>query len=98
MIRRVAALIALALCSSAALAQTAPAAGALTVHRIYATREFSSAPMPSADWLRDGRSYAELRPSVAGSGADLLRIDAATGATSVIAPASLFADERGRPI
>lgn len=98
MLRRLAALAALALSPSAALAQSTPASGALTVHRIYATREFANAPMPSADWMRDGRSYAELRPSAAGPGADLVRVDAATGATSVIAPAALFVDERGRAI
>lgn len=98
MTRFVAALTALALAPSVARAQSPAAAAPLTVHRIYATREFASAPMPSAQWMRDGRSYLAFRPGATGGGADLVRVDVATGATSVVVPAALFVDEHGNRI
>ena len=81
----------------------APALGAqaadtsLTVDRIFRRGDFRSAPLPSIHWLKDGRSYLDLRENAQG-GADIVRIDAVTGQASVVADARSLVDERGQPI
>ncbi|HEX2717703.1 MAG TPA: S9 family peptidase, partial [Gemmatimonadaceae bacterium] len=82
---------------------TAPALGAqagdtsLTVDRIFRRGDFRSAPLPSIHWLKDGRSYLDLRENAQG-GSDIVRIDAVTGQASVVADARSLRDERGQPI
>ncbi len=69
----------------------------LTVERIFGRGEFAAAGAPGLQWMRDGRSYVEVRPA-AGGGADIVRVDAATGAASVLVPAGSLRDEAGRAI
>ena len=69
----------------------------LTVDRIFARGEFAAGGAPGLQWLRDGRAYVEVRPA-GGGGNDIVRVDAATGASTVLVPASALHDEAGRPI
>ncbi|MDQ3557278.1 MAG: hypothetical protein M3409_10965, partial [Gemmatimonadota bacterium] len=87
------------LVSLLAVAIAAPAqdAGQLSVERIFRQGDFRSAPLPSPQWLQDGRSFVDLRPDPQG-GADIVRVDAATGTAQVIAPAARIVDERGQRI
>ena len=76
---------------------TAPSdPGRLTVERIFGRREFAVAGAPGLQWLGDGRAYVEVRPGA--GGVDIVRVDAATGAATVLVPASALHDEAGRPI
>lgn len=92
--------------AAAAQTPTAPAAPSasaadparLTVERIFGRGEFAVGGAPGVQWLRDGRSYVEVRPSAGGSGTDIVRVDAATGTATVLMPASALRDEAGRPI
>ncbi len=99
----------LALSASVTRAQTAPAQAPaptsaavdpsrLTVERIFGRGEFAVSGAPGLQWLRDGRSYVEVRPVEGGGGADIVRVDAATGVVTVLMPASAIRDEAGRPI
>lgn len=82
----------------AAASHPAPADPArLTVERIFASGELRAAGAPGVQWMRDGRAYVMLRPG-AGGAADLVRVDAATGATTVLVPGSALVDEGGRRI
>lgn len=83
---RGAALAALALSTPVAAQQSA----ALTVDRIFASPEFRSATMPSVHWLADGLAFVDTRPAE-GGGTDIVRIDVATGAVSVLASAATLA-------
>ena len=77
----------------AALVLAVPAAAqetALTVDRIFASPEFRSAPMPSVHWLADGLSFVDTRPAN-GGGTDIVRVDVATGAVSVMVDAAMLA-------
>src|SRR5690349_8377708 len=47
---------------------------------------FSGARMPDPQWLADGSAFFDLRPAADG-GSDIVRVNAATGATTVVAPA-----------
>jgi dipeptidyl-peptidase-4 len=81
--------------AAVAAAQSAPAPadpGRLTIERIFASGELRPAGAPGLQWLADGRSYAELR------GGDLVRVDAASGAATVLVPAAALVDERGQRI
>ncbi len=109
---RAAATLALGIGSAAGLA--APARGAaaqtsaapapvatadpsrLTVERIFGRGEFAVGGAPGLQWLRDGRAYVEVRP--AAGGVDIVRVDAATGAATVLVPAGALRDEAGRAI
>jgi len=77
-------------------APAAPDAARLTVERIFGTAELRPAGAPGVQWMRDGRSYLEARE--AGRGASLVRVDAATGAATVLVPAAALRDAAGRPI
>ena len=81
-----AAVPALLLLATSAAAQD----NALTVDRIFASAEFRSAPMPSVHWLADGLSFVDTRPA-AGGGTDIVRVDVATGAVSVMVDAATLA-------
>ena len=66
----------------------------LTVDRIFRTGEFRSGPMPDVHWLKDGISYIDLASS--SDGYDIVRVDAATGKTTVLMPASALVDASGK--
>jgi dipeptidyl-peptidase-4 len=50
--------------------------------------------MPDIHWLPDGNAWVTIRANPAG-GSDIVRIDAATGAATVLADASLLVDSAG---
>jgi dipeptidyl-peptidase-4 len=70
----------------------------LTIDRFIRRGEFAQEPGPSVHWLEDGRSYLDTRPAAGGKGVDIVRVDLATGAVAVLAPASALVDEEGNPI
>ncbi|HEU4563979.1 MAG TPA: DPP IV N-terminal domain-containing protein, partial [Gemmatimonadaceae bacterium] len=72
-------------------------ASRLSIDRIFASRDFVSAPAPSVHWLKDGQSYVDVRRAE-GGGADIVRVNVVTGETTVLAPASALVDERGERI
>jgi dipeptidyl-peptidase-4 len=73
-----------------------PAAGRITVERMFKTGDFASAPMPAVVWMKDGRSYLDLRPDSAG-GVDIVRVDLVSGAVTELADAAtLVAPGGGR--
>ena len=76
----------------------APDPARLTVERIFGSRELAPVGAPGVRWLRDGRSYVEARPVAGGAGMELVRVDAASGAATVLVPATALVDERGQPI
>jgi dipeptidyl-peptidase-4 len=62
----------------------------LTLERIYSSSEFSSAGF-NARWQAEGATYEKLEESELTSGdRDIVQYDAATGARSVVVPASLL--------
>ena len=85
--------------SSAAPVAVATAADPtrLTVERIFGRGEFASGGAPGLQWLRDGHAFVEVRPAT-GGGNDIVRIDAATGASTTLVSASALRDEAGRAI
>ncbi|HET7458472.1 MAG TPA: DPP IV N-terminal domain-containing protein, partial [Gemmatimonadaceae bacterium] len=78
--------------------QRPPSDSQLSVDRIFSRGDFASAPVPDIHWLRDGASYLAVRPSATGAGSEIVRVDVATGATTVLAPASALVDENGQRI
>ncbi|HYW51596.1 MAG TPA: S9 family peptidase [Gemmatimonadaceae bacterium] len=76
------------------LAQAAPQP--LTVDRIYRQREFAVQGLPYVQWMRDGRSYLSVKTDAAGSA--LVKVDAATGAETVLVPAGVLKDESGKAL
>ena len=67
----------------------------LTVERIFAQGDFTSAPLPDVHWLGDGASYVDIRPAK-DSGTDVIRVDLATGRESVLADASILVGADGK--
>ena len=88
-------LAAVMLAPCVAHAQQARTTGRLSVERIFRQSEFASEPMPRVDWLRDGRSYVELRPG-SGGGTDIVRVDIVTGQPTVLVPASAIVGTDGK--
>ncbi|GJG87153.1 hypothetical protein tb265_23340 [Gemmatimonadetes bacterium T265] len=82
----------------AAPAPTADDPTRLSVERIFGRGEFAVGGAPELQWLRDGRSYVEVRPAPGGGGTDIVRVDAATGTATILVPATALRDEAGRPI
>ncbi|MEP7344694.1 MAG: S9 family peptidase [Gemmatimonadaceae bacterium] len=77
----------LTLAASAGRAQQA--ATALSVDRIFASRDFVSDVFGPAAWLGDGRAYTTVEPSKETSGgSDLVRYDAESGARSILVAAA----------
>lgn len=67
----------------------------LTLDRIYGSTEFSSDSF-SARWQATGSAYEKLEKSALTSGAqDIVQYDAATGARSIVVPASLLVPAGG---
>ncbi len=63
--------------------------GALSVDRIFATRDFVSQSFGPSAWLADGSGYTTLERSTdTPNGTDIVRYDAASGARSVLVPAA----------
>ena len=97
-------LLASATLATAARAQNAPAAtpptppSQLSVDRIFHRAEFTAESGPSVHWMKDGRSYLELRPAASGAGTDIVRVDVETGRATVLAAAATLVDESGKPI
>jgi dipeptidyl-peptidase-4 len=67
----------------------------LTVSRIFRDGEFRATPSPSITWLRDGRSYVDVRRAREG-GSDLVRIDLLTGDTTVLVEGARLVDSAGK--
>jgi len=57
---------------------------------------FTGARLPEPKWLADGSAYFDLRP-VPGGGSEIVRINAATGAATVVAPAAALTSN-GSPL
>ena len=78
------------------VAAQSPSPARLTVERIFARSEFRSAPLPTVQWLKDGRAYLDLRADTAG-GSDIVRINLlGEGGATVMAGAARLSDESGR--
>lgn len=89
-----AALLASSLALPPVLAAQSPAP--LTVERIFRSREFAAQGLPYVQWMKDGRSYLLVKSDI--GGAMLVKVDAVTGAESVLVPAGVLKDEQGAPI
>jgi len=87
--------IAFATLLAAALPAAAQRGTALTVDAI-THGAFAGARMPDPQWLADGSAFFDLRPAADG-GSDIVRVNAATGATTVVAPAQLLVSN-GTPL
>ena len=73
-------------------AARADSAARLTIDRIFRRGDFDPDPAPTIRWMKDGRSYVDLRGAREGGGTDVLRIDLATGDTVVLASAATLAE------
>src|SRR5687767_7028281 len=83
------AVLALALVSSVAAQQSDPHAPLRAqIDRIFKERAYDAPRFGPARWQPDGKAYAIVERQAAG-GAEIARYDAATGARSVLAKASL---------
>jgi len=60
----------------------------LTPERLFASSDFFGQRFGPARWLNDGQSYTTLEPSANGTGRDIVQYDPATGARTVMVPAS----------
>jgi dipeptidyl-peptidase-4 len=71
-------------------AQQAGPPEALTrqIDRIFSTGAYAAPRFGPARWLPDGRAYAIVEPSQTQGGFDIVRYEAATGARSILMPAS----------
>ncbi len=92
--RRTGVTIALALTAAVALAGTAAAQqpgdpSLVSVERIYNSRDFIPESFGPARWLDDS-TYTQLAPAADGRGAELIRVDAASGRASVLVSARLL--------
>jgi dipeptidyl-peptidase-4 len=61
----------------------------VSVERIYSTRDFTAASFGPTRWLDDS-TYTAVEPAPNGKGAQLVRIDAASGRKSVLVSAALL--------
>jgi dipeptidyl-peptidase 4 len=91
--RSTSAILAIFIAASAAAQQRAPD---LTVEAI-THGAFAGAPLPTPQWLADGSAYLDLRASADG-GTDIVKVSAATGATTVVAPARTLVGANGTPL
>lgn len=58
---------------------------------------FAGATLPEPHWLADGSAYLDLRASP-GGGDDIIRVNATSGATTVVAPAKMLVGADGAPL
>jgi dipeptidyl-peptidase 4 len=56
---------------------------------------FAGARMPEPQWLPDGSAFFDLRPTADG-GSEIVRVNASTGATTVVAPAQALVSNGSR--
>ena len=76
--------------------QAEPAAAlAAQIDRIFKTHEYDPPRFGPARWLPDGQAYAIVERT--GRGSEIVRYDAATGARSVLVPASKFVPVNASP-
>ena len=87
-------LCAVALLAAPLLAQSPPPP--LTAERIFRSPEFSAQGLPFVQWMRDGRSYLNVKSDIGGT--MLVKVDAATGAETVLVRAGTLKDAAGLPI
>jgi dipeptidyl-peptidase 4 len=81
------------LCAASLDAQSATP---LTVERIFRTRDFVAQGLPFVQWMKDGRSYLNVKSDIGGTA--LVRVDAVTGAETVLLPAGVLKDATGAAI
>src|SRR5512140_1794612 len=77
--------IVLAILVSTVLPAAAQRGAELTVEAI-THGAFAGERMPDPQWLADGSAFFDLRPAASG-GSEIVRVSAATGAATVVAPA-----------
>ena len=82
------------LCAAASL--SAQTATPLTAERIFRTSDFVVQGLPFVQWTKDGRSYLSVKSDIGGTA--LVKIDAVTGAETVLLPAGVLKDASGAPI
>ena len=58
---------------------------------------YTGAPMPQPHWLADGSAYLDLR-STAGGASEIVRVNATTGAETVVAAARMLVGGDGAPL
>jgi hypothetical protein len=83
-------LVVTSLLSLPAVSQTHSALSEL-LHRIFASKEFDSAPFGPIAWVDDGEAYTALEPAKASEGRDIVWYSAATGAREVLVSAARLA-------
>ena len=71
-------------------AQPAPP---LTVENIFRTRDFVAQGLPFVQWMKDGRSYLNVKSGIGGT--SLVKVDAVTGAETVLVPTGVLKDANG---
>ena len=83
------------LCALAAASSAQQPATTLTVDGIFGRGEFDGASGHSIHWLADGNAWITMKGDPAG-GNSLIRVDALTGAETVLADGSVFLDSAGK--
>ncbi len=68
----------------------------LTVERIFRSRDFIAQGLPFVQWMKDGRSYLSVKTDIGGTA--LVKVDAVTGAETVLLPAGALKDANGTPL
>jgi dipeptidyl-peptidase-4 len=79
-------------CAVGAQAPVAP----LSPERIFRSRDFAVQGLPSVQWMQDGRSYLNVKPDIGGTA--LVKVDAVTGAETVLVPVGVLKDANGAPL
>ena len=85
-----------AMCAASLDAQAAAPPAPLTVERLFRTRDFTAQGLPFVQWMKDGRSYLLVKSDI--GGASLVRVDAVTGAESVLVPTGVLHDGAGKAL
>ena len=88
-----AAVAALGICAGAAGAQQDSTS--LSVEAIYGRHAFAGASLPDIHWLADGSAYVTTRSGPGGD--DIVRVDPASGRTTVLVDAATLARGMGKP-
>ena len=71
-------------------------ATSLTAERIFRSREFTAQGLPFVQWMKDGRSYLSIKSEAGGT--TLVKVDAATGAESMLVAAGVLKDSAGNAL
>ncbi len=88
-------LLLLGTCAAPALhAQTI--AAPLTADRLFRSREFTAQGLPDVQWMKDGRSYLNVKADIGGTA--LVTVDAVTGAETVLVPVGVLKNAAGTPL